>query len=170
MGASHIFAVGSRPNCVKIAKEYGATEIINYKQGDIVEQVLAKTNGKGVDKVIIAGGDVDTFAQAIKMLKAGGSIGNVNYLGEGEFIKIPRVEWGVGMGHKKINAGLTPGGRLKMEKMANLLATKKIDTSKLITHKFEGFDKIEEALMLMKDKPAELIKPVVVIDWSKENK
>ena len=54
--------------------------------------------------------------------------------------------------------------------MANLLATKKIDTSKLITHKFEGFDKIEEALMLMKDKPAELIKPVVVIDWSKENK
>ncbi|SCK01931.1 NADP-dependent alcohol dehydrogenase [uncultured Clostridium sp.] len=168
MGASHIFAVGSRPNCVKIAREYGATEVINYKEGDIVEQVLAKTNGKGVDKVIIAGGDVDTFDQAIRMLKAGGSIGNVNYLGEGDYVKIPRVEWGVGMGHKKINAGLTPGGRLKMEKMAALLETKKLNTSKLITHKFEGFDKIEEALMLMKDKPADLIKPVVVIDWDNE--
>lgn len=165
MGASHIFAVGSRPNCVKIAREYGATDIINYKEGDIVEQVLAKTNGKGVDKVIIAGGDVDTFDQAIRMLKPGGSIGNVNYLGEGDYVKIPRVEWGVGMGHKKINAGLTPGGRLKMEKMAALLETKKLDTSKLITHKFEGFDKIEEALMLMKNKPADLIKPVVVINW-----
>jgi threonine dehydrogenase-like Zn-dependent dehydrogenase len=165
MGASHIFAVGSRPNCVKIAREYGATDIINYKEGDIVEQVLAKTNGRGVDKVIIAGGDVDTFDQAIRMLKPGGSIGNVNYLGEGDYVKIPRVEWGVGMGHKKINAGLTPGGRLKMEKMAALLETKKLDTSKLITHKFEGFDKIEEALMLMKNKPADLIKPVVVINW-----
>ncbi len=165
MGASHIFAVGSRPNCVKIAREYGATDIINYKEGDIVEQVLAKTNGKGVDKVIIAGGDVDTFDQAIRMLKPGGSIGNVNYLGEGDYVKIPRVEWGVGMGHKKVNAGLTPGGRLKMEKMAALLETKKLDTSKLITHKFEGFDKIEEALMLMKNKPADLIKPVVVINW-----
>ena len=170
MGASHIFAVGTRTNCVKIAKEYGATEIINYKQGDIVEQVLAKTDGKGVDKVIIAGGNVDTFAQAVKMLKPGGNIGNVNYLGEGEFIKIPRVEWGVGMGHKRINEGVTPGGRLKMEKMLDLLVTNKINTSKLITHKFEGFDKIEEALMLMKDKPSDLIKPVVVIDWEKEGK
>lgn len=165
MGASHLYAVGSRPNCVEAAKFYGATDIINYRKGDIVEQILDKTNGKGVDKVIIAGGDVDTFAQAVKMLKPGGAIGNVNYLGEGEFIKIPRVEWGVGMGHKKIYAGLTPGGRLKMEKMANLLQTKKLDVSKLITHRFEGFEHIEEALLLMKDKPADLIKPVVTIKW-----
>jgi alcohol dehydrogenase (NADP+) len=35
----------------------------------------------------------------------------------------------------------------------------------MLTHRFEGFDKIEEALMLMKDKPADLIKPVVTIKW-----
>lgn len=165
MGASHLYAVGSRPNCIEIAKTYGATEIINYKQGDIVEQILEATNGKGVDKVIIAGGDVNTFDQAIRMLKPGGAVGNVNYLGEGDYVKIPRVEWGVGMGHKRINAGLTPGGRLKMEKMATLLETKKLDTSKLVTHRFEGLDSVEEALMLMKDKPADLIKPVVVIEY-----
>ncbi len=50
-----------------------------------------------------------------------------------------------------------------MEKMASLLVTGKLDTSKLVTHHFEGFDKIEEALMLMKNKPANLIKPVVTI-------
>ncbi len=78
---------------------------------------LKKTKGRGVDKVIIAGGNVDTFAQAVKMLKPGGAIGNVNYLGEGDYIKIPRIEWGgVGMGHKRIYGGLTPGGRVKMEK------------------------------------------------------
>jgi threonine dehydrogenase-like Zn-dependent dehydrogenase len=165
MGASHIYAVGSRPDCARVAQEYGATEIINYKQGDIVEQVLAKTNGLGADKVLIAGGTVDTFAQAVTMLKPGGCIGSVNYLGSGEFIKIPRIEWSVGMGHKRINAGLTPGGRLRMEKLASLVQTGKYDPGKLITHRFEGFDKIEEALLLMKDKPSDLIKPIVSIKW-----
>jgi threonine dehydrogenase-like Zn-dependent dehydrogenase len=55
MGASYIYAVGSRPVCAQIAKEYGATEVINYKNGDIVEQILDLTNGAGVDKVCIAG-------------------------------------------------------------------------------------------------------------------
>lgn len=165
MGASHIYAVGTRPNCVAAAKSYGATDIINYKKGDIVEQVLELTKGKGVDRVVIAGGDVDTFDQAVRMLKPGGAIGNVNYLGEGEYVKIPRVEWGVGMGHKRINGGLTPGGRLKMEKMASLMETGKLDTSKLVTHTFKGLEGVEEALMLMKDKPADLIKPVVIIEY-----
>ncbi len=162
-GAAEIYAVGSRPKCIQIAKEYGATHIINYKDGDIVKQILDITNGKKVDKVIIAGGDVDTFDQAVNMLKAGGIIGNVNYLGSGDYIKIPRVAWGVGMGHKTIAGGLMPGGRLRMEKLALMLHNKRIDTSKLITHKFNGFDKIEEALLLMRDKPQDLIKPVVIL-------
>ena len=162
-GASHLYAVGSRPNCAKIAREYGATDIISYREGDIVEQILDKTHGKGVDRVVIAGGDNDTFAQAIRMLKPGGRIGNVNYLGSGDTVSIPRVEWGCGMGHKSIAGGLMPGGRLRMEKLASLLSTGRLDTSKLLTHRFQGFEHIEEALMLMKDKPRDLIKPVVVM-------
>lgn len=160
-GASQIYAVGTRPNCVEIAKEYGATHIINYKNGTIEEQVMNLTGGKGVDKVVIAGGDVDTFATAVRVLKPGGNIGNVNYLGEGDYVKIPRAEWGCGMGHKKISAGLMPGGRLRMEKFIAMIEAGRIDPSKLITHQFHGFDKIEEALLLMKDKPKDLIKPVV---------
>ena len=162
-GASRLFAVGSRPNCVQVAKEYGATDIVNYREGDIVEQIMKKTGGKGVDRVVIAGGDVDTFMQAVTMLKPGGVVGNVNYLGEGDYIRIPRGEWGAGMGHKTIVGGLMPGGRLRMEKLVTLLQTGRLDTSKLITHRFQGFDKIEEALFLMKDKPKDLIKPVVVM-------
>lgn len=162
-GASRIYAVGTRANCIEVAKGYGATDIINYKTGPIDQQIMELTKGKGVDKVLIAGGDNDTFIEAINMLKPGGIIGNVNYLGEGDYIRIPRLEWGVGMGHKTIKAGLMPGGRLRMEKLASMLETGRIDTSKLITHKFNGFDSIEEALMLMKDKPADLIKPVVII-------
>ena len=96
-------------------------------------------------------------------MKPGGKIGNVNYLGSGVSVKIPRVEWGVGMGHKQINGGLMPGGRLRMEKLSSLVAVGKLDLSKLITHTFKGFENVEKALYLMKDKPADLIKPVVVI-------
>ncbi len=162
-GASHLYAIGSRPNCVQAAKAYGATDIINYKEGDIVEQIIELTHGAGVDRVIIAGGDVDTFDQAIRMLKPGGVIGNVNYLGSGDYVKIPRIEWGCGMGHKTIRGGLMPGGRLRMEKLASLMETGRLDTSKLLTHRFQGFEHMEEALMLMKDKPSDLIKPVVTL-------
>lgn len=162
-GASKIYAVGTRPNCIEAAKFYGATDIISYKNGPIAKQVLDLTHGKGVDKVVIAGGTVDTFAEAVECLKPGGKIGNVNYLGSGATINIPRIEWGVGMGHKQINGGLMPGGRLRMEKLSSLVSVGKLDLSKLITHKFKGFENVEKALYLMKDKPADLIKPVVVI-------
>jgi len=163
-GASRLFAVGSRPNCITVAKEYGATDIVNYKNGDIAEQILEKTHGRGVDKVIIAGGDADTMISAVEIVKPGGRIGNVNYLGSGDYVRIPRVAWGVGMGHKTIAGGLMPGGRLRMEKLASLIETGRLDPSKLLTHRFSGFEKIEEALLLMKEKPSDLIKPVVVIE------
>lgn len=162
-GAANLLAVGSRPNCVEAARGYGATDIINYRDGSIVEQVLDKTHGRGVDRVIIAGGNVDTMKDAVTVLKPGGYIGNVNYLGSGDFIGVPRVEWGCGMGHKTIRGGLMPGGRVRMEKLAELVRLGRLDLSPLLTHRFNGFDKIEDALMLMHEKPRDLIKPVVVI-------
>ncbi|EEX48222.1 MULTISPECIES: NAD(P)-dependent alcohol dehydrogenase [Jonquetella] len=162
-GAGRIIAVGTRKACVEAAKFYGASDFVSYKDGPIDQQVLDLTKGKGVDKVIIAGGTVDSFAPAVKCLKPGGKIGNVNYLGSGEFVKVPRVEWGVGMGHKVIAGGLMPGGRLRMEKLGLLVSSGRLDVSKLLTHRFEGFKHVEDALMLMKAKPDDLIKPVVVL-------
>ena len=37
---------GPAPNCIQVAKEYGATDIVNYREGDIVEQVMKKTGGR----------------------------------------------------------------------------------------------------------------------------
>ena len=163
-GASRIIAVGTRPLCVEAAKKDGATDVISYKNGPIDEQVMKLTGGKGVDKVVIAGGDCTTFDPAIKCLKPGGKIGNVNYLGSGQYVNIPRVEWGVGMGHKQINGGLMPGGRLRMEKLGSLVSSGRLNVHHLVTHVFDGWDHLEEALFLMRDKPANLIKPVVRIE------
>lgn len=96
-----------------------------YKDGPIDEQVKKLTKGKGVDKIIIAGGDVDTFNEAVKSVKPGGIISNVNYLGSGDFIKIPREEWIVGMGHIRIVGGLMPAGRMHRELHTFIYCTKK---------------------------------------------
>ena len=163
-GAANIYAVGTRKKCREVAAAYGANHFLSYRDGDLAEQIMDLTGGRGVDKVCIAGGSVDTFDEAIRMVKPGGIVSCVNYLGEGDYIRIPRAEWGCGMAHKQIRGGLMPGGRLRSERLAALIETGRIDPSLLLTHKFHGFDHIGEALLLMKDKPADLIKPVVYLD------
>lgn len=162
-GAGRIFAVGSREICQKAATFYGATDLINYKNGDIVDQILAASGGKKVDKVVIAGGDMSSFEQAMKIVRPAGIISNVNYLSAGDYIKINRVDWGLGMGHIRIVGGLTPGGRLHMERLSNLLKYKKLDVKPLLTHRLKGFEQFEKGLALMKDKPRDLIKPVITV-------
>lgn len=68
------------------------------------------------------------------------------------------------MGHKQINGGLMPGGRLRMEKLGSLVSSGRLNVHHLVTHVFDGWDHLEEALFLMRDKPANLIKPVVRIE------
>jgi len=162
-GASRVFGVGTRKNCVDLAKEYGATDIISYKDGPIDQQILELTNGVGVDKVILAGGTNDVFVQAVKMVKPGGTIANLIYLDSGEFIQIPRIEWGLGMGHKTIKGGLMPGGRRRLERLASLVTTGRVDPGLMITHTYNGLEKVDEMLQIMHDKPADLIKPVTII-------
>lgn len=163
-GAGRIIVVDSVQERFDVAKEYGATDTVNFMEKPTEEQIMELTKGEGVDKVILAGGDQRLFTTAMKVLKAGGRIGNVNYLGSGETVNIPRVEWGTGMAHKNIFGGLMPGGRLRLEKLARLITFGKLDPSKLLTHKFYGFEHVEDALELMRTKPSGLIKPVVYMD------
>ncbi|KAF5041464.1 NADP-dependent isopropanol dehydrogenase [anaerobic digester metagenome] len=167
-GAGRIFAVGTRPASVKVAKEYGATDIISYKDGSTVDQILDKTGGTGVDAVIIAGGGPEIMMDAINVARPGSVISNINYFGSGvgdkDVIPVPRVGWGFGMADKNIMTGLCPGGRVRMERLAEVVMNGRMDPALMATHVFKGFDKLEEALLLMKDKPKDLIKPVVIVE------
>ena len=55
-----------------------------------------------------------------------------------------------------------PGGRLRMEKLGALVSAGKLDVSPLCTHVFEGWEHLEK-LSSMRDKPRDLIKPIVKI-------
>ena len=143
LGAARILAVGSRPLCVKTAYEFGATEVLSYKDGDIVKQVMARTDGIGADSVIICGGNDEVFAQAIDMVRYG---------------------IGRGMAGKTIRTELAEGGRVRIERMLSMVKYGRIHPEKLVTHHLNGLDQIEDALYLMRDKPADLIKVMVTME------
>lgn len=59
---------------------------------------------------------------------------------------------------------LCGGGRLWMSRMAQLIACKRVQPEKLITHRYHGMDKIPEAMELFLNHDRSLIKPVIYND------
>lgn len=162
-GAGRIIAIGSRPRCVELARFYGATDIVNYKEGNVERRVHALTEKNGADCVICAGGGSDALGQAVAMARWGGTVGNVNYFTTYGDLPINNVRYGFGMGNKTIRGGECPGGRARMEKLLNLLKYDRVDPIPLITHRFRGLDQVEAAFRLMEAKPPELVKTIVTL-------
>lgn len=72
-GANLIAVSDTLPHRLAVAQELGATHIVNARQDDVVEVILAMTNGEGVDLVIEAAGKAVTRQQAISLLRPGGT-------------------------------------------------------------------------------------------------
>jgi threonine dehydrogenase-like Zn-dependent dehydrogenase len=159
-GAGLVIGVESVPSRQKLARTYGADEIVDFSKVDVVERVLELTQGQGVDTAIEALGADATFQTAVKITKPGGTISNTGYYGEGEFVRIPRVEWGVGMADKTIATGLCPGGRLRMERLLRLLGTQRIDPSHMTTHEF-AFDEMQRAFEVSDKKLEDVVKVLI---------
>ncbi len=165
LGAARILAVGSRPVCVERAMEFGAAEVLSYKNGDVVRQVLERTDGIGADSVIICGGGDEVFAQAIDMVRYGiGTVSNINYFGGTGSLPFPKFSGGRGMAGKTIRTELAEGGRVRIERMMRMVQYGRIHPERLVTHRLKGLDKVEEALFLMRDKPEDLIKAIVIME------
>jgi threonine dehydrogenase-like Zn-dependent dehydrogenase len=160
-GAGLIIGIESVPSRQKLARHYGADEIVDFTTEDVVERVLELTGGQGVDTAIEALGADATFQTAVRVTKPGGTVSNTGYFGEGEFVRIPRVEWGVGMANKTIATGLCPGGSLRMERLLRVLETKRVDPTLMTTHTFD-FDEMERAFEISDKKLEDVVKPLIV--------
>jgi threonine dehydrogenase-like Zn-dependent dehydrogenase len=159
-GAGLIIGVESVPNRQKLGRGYGADEIVDFTREDVVSRILDLTSGEGVDTAIEALGADATFQSAVKVTKPGGTISNIGYFGEGEFVRIPRVEWGVGMADKTIATGLCPGGRLRMERLLRVLETDRLDPTRMTTHTF-GFEEMPRAFEVSDQKLDDAVKVLV---------
>ena len=160
-GAGLIIAVETDPKRAQLAREYGANIVVDFRKEDAVKRILELTGGTGVDTAIEALGADKSFEQCVAVTKPGGTISNVGYHGEGEFVSIPREAWGVGMADKTIRTGLCPGGSLRMERLLRVLQQKLVDPTKLTTHTFP-FDQMDRAFEVMDKKLDGVLKPLIV--------
>lgn len=162
-GAGLIIGVESVPRRQDLARQYGADVIVDFTRDDPVRRILELTGGQGVDTTIEALGADVTFQNCVKATKAGGTISNIGYHGQGEFVHLPRVEWGVGMAEKTITTGLCPGGRLRMERLLRLLEMRRVDPTLMTTHTFP-FDELDRAFEIMDKKLDGVLKPLIVFE------
>ena len=158
LGAGLVIGVDAVPARQGLARFYGADEVVDADGA--VEQIMRMTGGRGVDSSIEALGAEVTLQNCVRVTKAGGTISNVGYHGQGDVVGIPRVEWGVGMAEKTIRTGLCPGGRLRMERLLRMLEAKRIDPTRMTTHRF-AFAEMERAFEVMDKKLDGVIKPLI---------
>jgi isopropanol dehydrogenase (NADP+) len=161
LGAGLIIAVESVPRRQELAKHFGADVVVDFKKQDAVQAILAMTNGQGVDSAIEAIGTQATLESCIRVTRPGGTISNVGYHGHGDYLQIPRLAWGLGMGDKTIRTGLCPGGRERMERLLCLIESGRIDPTPLTTHRF-SFSELEKAFRMMETKEDGMIKPLIL--------
>ncbi|MBV8134547.1 MAG: NAD(P)-dependent alcohol dehydrogenase [Deltaproteobacteria bacterium] len=160
-GAGLVIGVDSVSQRQALARQYGADAIFDHSPGNPVERIMDLTAGRGVDSAIEALGGLEPFQNAIKVTKPGGTISNVGYHGKGDFVNIPRLDWGVGMAEKTIRTGLCPGGRLRMERLLRILQAKRLDPTSMTTHRFK-FAELDRAFEMMDGKLDGIIKPLIV--------
>lgn len=159
-GAGHIIAVESVAKRQELAEFYGADDIVDYTETNPVEAIMNLTDGDGVDVAIEALGSNETFKNCIEVTKPGGVISNVGYHGQGEYVEIPRAGWGVGMAEKDIVTLLCPGGRLRLQRLLQLLEQDRVDPTRMTTHEF-AFEDIDDGFQLMDTKEEGVINPLI---------
>ena len=163
-GAGRLIAVGHRELTKELAKKYGATDVVDYKDGDIVAQIMELTNNEKVDRVIIAGGTESTINDAYRMVKCGGNISNVAGYDFSKEFHLTVADAGCLVNHVTLTGRLCAGGRYRLENLMALIKNGRLDPTLLITHELHGFDKIEDGFRMMDErKTPDTIKPIVII-------
>ena len=76
-GAGTIIAVDGVDARLDIARKMGADVTLNFRNVDVVEEVLKLTGGRGVDASIEALGLQSTFESALRVLKPGGTLSSL---------------------------------------------------------------------------------------------
>jgi alcohol dehydrogenase len=137
-GAATIIAIDLDTNRLEQSRQFGATDTVRSDAADWKEQVLALTDGAGVDVAIEAVGIPGTFTMATEIVRPGGHVANVGVHGKPVELHLEDL-W---IQNVTISTGLVNANTTRM--LLKLVAQKKIPVDKLATHHFT-FDQILDA-------------------------
>jgi alcohol dehydrogenase len=137
-GPARVIALDLDENRLKQSRDFGATDAVNSADPDWREQVLALTDGLGVDVAIEAVGVPATFEACTKIVRPGGSVANVGV--HGRSVDLPLQDlWIMDL---SITMGLVSTSTTPM--LLKLVAQQKLAAERFVTHRF-SFDQVLEA-------------------------
>lgn len=141
-GATRIFAVDGLNERLTVSRQLGADQTVNFKEQDPVVGIMVATHGRGVDVAIEALGTQGTFESCLRVLRPGGVLSSLGvYSGK---LTLPLDAFTAGLGDHTVVTTLCPGGKERMRRLMNVLASGRADLQSLVTHRFT-LDRIEEA-------------------------
>jgi len=125
-------------NRLEVATRFGATTVINNKDGKAVEKVMKMTSGRGVDTAIEAVGAPASFITCEDIVAPGGIIANIGVHGVKADLHLEKL-W-----DRNIAITTRLVDTVTTSMLLKTVQSHKIDPKRLITHRFE-LDKILDA-------------------------
>jgi threonine dehydrogenase-like Zn-dependent dehydrogenase len=125
LGAERIIAMSRHEPRQRLAREYGATDIVE-KRGDAgVARIKELTGGLGAHSVVEAVGTQESMLQAIRATRPGGHVG---YVGVAHGVELPGEE--LFFSHVHLHGGPAPVRRFLPE-LIELMWNRRIDPGKV---------------------------------------
>jgi alcohol dehydrogenase len=133
-GAAQVIAIDLDDNRLEVAQTVGATHGVNSGAADWKEQVLALTDGYGVDVAVEAVGVPDTFELCTALVRPGGHVANVGVHGHSVTLHLETL-WikGVTITTGLVDTKTTP-------QLLRLIQERRLDPALFATHRFSLSD------------------------------
>ncbi|MGC8998643.1 MAG: zinc-dependent alcohol dehydrogenase [Candidatus Bathyarchaeia archaeon] len=145
MGAEKVVMVDVVEERLEFAEKLGADETVNALRESVEEKIRGLTGGYGVDVVIEAIGKPETWEQALKLVRKGGTVLEFGGCQPGTEIRVNAEQLHYGETTVLGTFHATP---LHFRKALNLIASKTIDVAPLITRKMP-LERIKEAFEIL---------------------
>jgi alcohol dehydrogenase len=142
-GASKVIAIDSNKFRLEKALEFGATDTVEVGPGTVAD-VIALTDGLGVDVAMEAVGVPATFEMCAELVRPGGHVANLGVHGRPATLHLEKL-W---IKNVTITTGLVDTTSTPM--LLRMLRAGRLDAGRLVTHRF-GFDQVPEAYDLFDD-------------------
>jgi alcohol dehydrogenase len=152
---SQIIVVDMDPNRLAMAREVGATDLVNSAEEDAIERILELTGGRGVDCAIEAVGIEPTWNICQHVVKEGGHLANVGVHGKSVTFALEKL-W---IKNLTITTGLVNANTTGM--LMKTCCSGHLPMEKLATHHFK-FAEIEKAYDVFKHAADEKAMKVIV--------
>src|SRR5438309_11086229 len=125
LGAERIIAMSRHESRQQLAREFGATDIVEERGDDGVEQIKELTDGLGAHSVVEAVGTRESMLQAIHATRPGGHIG---FVGVSHDVQLPGDELFFSAVH--LHGGPAPVRRF-LPQLIDLIWNREIDPGKV---------------------------------------